>query len=104
MSHEEIAIELIRHTIKGTEWDNQVLLAGGYVRDEILGRPPKDIDIIVTRENGGIEFANWIVNRLRPVASKTVVTFPRFGTAKFSLWVGTNARDRREIHIEAVMP
>lgn len=51
---------------------------GGYVRDVLLDRPVKDIDIVV--EGSGIELAQATAKRLK--AGKVTV-FKRFGTAMF---------------------
>ena len=40
-----LAIEFIRQVIQGTEWENKVYLAGGAVRDELIGNKIKDIDL-----------------------------------------------------------
>lgn len=85
---------LIAYSIKDTKWENLVFAAGGYVRDEILGKEPKDLDLLIDTPNGGLEFAEWMVNN-SIAGAKDLCTFPRFGTAKFSI----------EGHdIESVMP
>ncbi len=55
-------------------------VVGGYVRDLVLGRPVKDIDIVVVGD--GIAFARRVGNRL---GRKNVVTFESFGTAMLEL-------------------
>jgi poly(A) polymerase len=104
MSNHEIAINLIRRVIKGTKWENQVFLAGGYVRDKLLGKTSKDVDLVITRENGGVLFSLWLHQRYRELTDGEPVIFPRFGTAKTSLWVGSSARTRERVAIECVMP
>jgi len=49
---------------------------GGFVRDVIMGRAGKDIDIVVVGD--GIAFARAVAKKL---GQQTVVTFDRFGTA-----------------------
>ena len=51
-------------------------LVGGAVRDRILGRPTKDIDIMVIGD--GIAFARELARSFR---LKRVIEYPRFGTA-----------------------
>ena len=60
---EKAAEDFIRETIKGTEWQGKVFAAGGYVRDEYMGKDPKDLDIMVNSPNGGFEFAKWITRK-----------------------------------------
>jgi putative nucleotidyltransferase with HDIG domain len=50
---------------------------GGYVRDKLLGRPCKDIDIVCV--GSGIELAKAAAARFRPAPKVTV--FKNFGTA-----------------------
>jgi len=103
---EKSAEDFIRQTIKGTEWQGKVFVAGGYVRDEFLGKDPKDLDLLVNSQNGGIEFANWITKKIGKFKEgSNPVTFPRFGTAKFNLLgVIHNGIDLSDMDIEAVMP
>ncbi len=52
-------------------------VVGGYVRDRLLHRPSKDMDIVCVGD--GIELAHRVARRLRPVPRVTV--YKRFGTA-----------------------
>jgi len=54
----------------------QLYAIGGYVRDHLLGRPCKDLDIVVL--GSGVEAAQAFAAR---VGSRDVVTYPNFGTA-----------------------
>ncbi len=56
----------------------EAYVIGGYVRDLILDRPSKDIDIVVV--GNGLELAEKIAKKLRV---KKVSTFANFGTAQF---------------------
>lgn len=56
--------DFISKTIRGTEWEGKVFIAGGYVRDEFMGKDPKDLDLLVNAPNGGIEFAKWITKKI----------------------------------------
>lgn len=104
--------DFIRKTIKGTEWEGKVYIAGGYVRDEFMGKDPKDLDLLVNAPNGGIEFAKWITKKVGAYKGgpdespgSNPVIFSRFGTAKFNLWgVSHNGVDLSDIDVESVMP
>ncbi len=81
----------------GHERGERVYVVGGVVRDLLLGREIKDIDISV--EGDGIAFAHAVREALR---GSRVVEFERFGTAKLIVdqteieCVGT----RREEYVE----
>lgn len=44
---EDATVALLKSVIRGTEFEGKVYIAGGYVRDEMLGKQPKDIDLVV---------------------------------------------------------
>jgi tRNA nucleotidyltransferase/poly(A) polymerase len=52
-------------------------VVGGYVRDRLLARASKDIDIVCV--GSGIELAQQVAGELHPVPRITI--FQRFGTA-----------------------
>lgn len=52
-------------------------LVGGYVRDQVLGRQSKDIDVTVV--GSGIDFAKQVATRIFPTPS--VAVYKNFGTA-----------------------
>lgn len=52
-------------------------LVGGYVRDRLLSRPSKDMDVVCV--GSGIDLALAVAQQLRPVPR--VTTYARFGTA-----------------------
>ena len=56
----------------------EAYVVGGFVRDILLERPSKDIDIVVV--GSGIELAEAAGEKLRV---KKVSTFKNFGTAHF---------------------
>jgi poly(A) polymerase len=60
----------------GEELNIPVFVVGGYVRDALLNRPNKDIDIMV--EGNGIDFAQKLSNRLK---LGKIVPYDKFGTA-----------------------
>jgi poly(A) polymerase len=79
---EQESVKLLESIVKKSPFRNKSFLAGGYVRDEILGRPSKDIDITVAEFDGGIKLAEYIAKQLD---IREPVVFPTFGTAKIQL-------------------
>jgi tRNA nucleotidyltransferase/poly(A) polymerase len=74
-----VAAAIIHAFVKNdSRFNGKTYIAGGFVRDYVLGVKSKDIDICVEMENGGIHLANAIAEYL---GISTVVTFERFGTA-----------------------
>lgn len=63
----------------GAEMDTPVFAIGGFVRDILLKRASKDVDIVV--KGSGIEFATALSKRLKGKLS----TFKNFGTAMIKL-------------------
>lgn len=61
------------------EHNLEAYVIGGYVRDLLLDRPSKDIDIVVV--GNGLELAEKVAAKLRV---KKVSTFKSFGTAHFN--------------------
>lgn len=102
---ERAAVDFLSKSIKKSRFKGKVYIAGGYVRDEMLGFDPKDIDLVIELPNGGIDFATWICkeNGVYKSGSNPVV-FPKFGTAKFQLYGVTHkGKDLSDIEIECVM-
>lgn len=102
----QAAYDFIKQTIKGSEWEGIVYMAGGGVRDEIMGNPLKDIDLLIDKPDGGILFAEWITKKLGIYREDTnPVIYPRFGTAKFNLRKQKHEGfDLSDVEIECVMP
>lgn len=96
----------VKDMIQGTQWAGKVFAVGGFVRDEIMRKNPKDLDVVVDKPQGGIEFAVWLAKKLGIYKeTSNPVTFPRFGTAKVSLdGVVHKGVDFTGEDLEAVMP
>ena len=94
------AICYIQNLIKDTPWDGHIFAVGGCVRDISLGEEPKDLDIVVDKEHGGVAFATWITNRTQcHVTGSNPVIFPKYGTAKFNF---RNSDELKDLDIECV--
>lgn len=76
--------DLLKSVIKHTHWSGKVYVAGGAVRDMVMGADPKDIDLVVEMEDGGIKFATYVAQRLGIYRSSNPIIFPTFGTAKIT--------------------
>lgn len=74
-THEREIFMLIEQAAASLKMPTYVV--GGYVRDRLLGRPSKDMDIVCV--GSGIQLAREIAALLRPIPR--VVVYQRFGTA-----------------------
>lgn len=83
----DTVIEFLKNIIAGTEWENRLYLAGGIVRDKIMGRTPKDVDIVVDGGiDAGIEAAKFIAQKVGVYKEgSNPVVFEKFGTAKLRI-------------------
>lgn len=63
------------------ELNMQTFIIGGFVRDKIIGRPTKDVDIVCLGD--GIELANKVAERFKP--KPAVAFFKTFGTAQIKI-------------------
>lgn len=102
------ALAYIKQLIEGSKYQNKVFLAGGAVRDQIMGKDPKDLDFVIDGFgiNGGIEFANWITKKMNNFKEgSNPVVYPTFGTAKFELRNQSfNEENLNNVEIEVVAP
>jgi poly(A) polymerase len=76
------ALGIIQEVTRGTEWENDVYLVGGAVRDQLLGNPPKDDFDLVTLGSAP-DLALHLFDQ--GVTAHYPVTFPRFGTAMVTI-------------------
>ena len=72
-------IVIIADAIRGTEFENNTFIAGGFVRDKVMGKESNDLDIVVSLPNGGIALAQLLFEKEK---SSRPVIFLRFGTAQ----------------------
>lgn len=103
-TQEEVVMKFLKDFINGTEWENKVFLAGGAVRDEIMGKSAKDLDFVVLGDlNSGINFSIWLSQKLGVYKEgSNPVIYERFGTSKLSLL--NNKMDLPSIELEFVAP
>ena len=73
--HEREIFDLIHSC--ASELGYPTYVVGGYVRDRLLARPSKDMDIVCV--GSGITLAQNIASKLRPIPRVSI--YPRFGTA-----------------------
>lgn len=84
------ALEAIALATKGTDYEGQLWLVGGAVRDELLGKPaPTDYDLVL--EDDALALARFLKDH--EVSSIEPVVYPRFGTALVNV---------QGIHVELV--
>jgi len=105
ITKENVAEKFLSNLVRGTEWEDHVFIAGGYVRDQLLGSDAKDIDLVVSLPDGGIKFAEWVTKKVGNYkAGSNPCIFPKFGTAKFTLkGVTHDGVDLGEVDVEVVM-
>ena len=85
MTHErfkEIVGALQKH-IGRSRFKGHVFCVGGCVRDLVMGKEIKDIDLVVDLPDGGINLAAFLSNK--GVLKHTPITYPTYGTAMFKL-------------------
>lgn len=100
----EVVLHYLKNLIKNTEWEGRIFIVGGYVRDEIMGMAPKDLDFVVNGDiNAGINFSTWLAQKLNiHKEGSNPVIFPSYGTAKLSLI--NNNSNLPNIDLEFVAP
>jgi tRNA nucleotidyltransferase/poly(A) polymerase len=93
-------VKHLRELIKGSNFENKVYLVGGCVRDMIMQKPIKDIDMVVEMPNGGTTFATWLAIKDKSYkAGSNPVIFENYGTAKIQL---LNSDEFSDIELECV--
>lgn len=102
---ETTALDYLMKMVQSGPFKNRVYLAGGAVRDMELGKDPKDLDVVVTGGiTAGMDFAKWATQTMGNYKEgSNPVTFPTYGTAKFTLkGITHNDVDLSDVDIEAV--
>ncbi len=81
-SEAELSLEQLFLTVlPDSPFENKVYAVGGYVRDEILGVEPHDLDIVVEAQYGAQRFANYL-HEIFPEAT----TEPEPVTLEYPIW------------------
>jgi len=102
----KLLYDFIKQEIRGSEWENIVYAVGGYPRDVLMKKEPKDLDLMVDKKEGGIEFSIWLTKKLGIYKTNSnPIIYKKFGTAKFNLrGINYKGVDLSNFDIEAVMP
>ena len=103
---ENAALDFLKNLIKKSPYEGKVFLAGGAVRDELMGIDAKDLDFVINLEDGGAKFAEWATKKIGNFKrGSNPVTYETFGTAKFNLsGVEHKGFKLDDIDIDCVMP
>lgn len=100
---EEQVLLALKNIISGTKYEDKVFLAGGAVRDELMGKKSKDLDFLVLGNiNAGIDFAEYLAKRLGVKKENNPITYPKYGTA--ALRLDGNNMGIPSIELEFVAP
>lgn len=75
----------IKKAISGTKWESHVWIVGGVVRDNLLGRDSRNLDLCVDIEDGAIDFAQWLSTEYNCNNSKMLSINTVYHTAQLQL-------------------
>jgi len=94
-SQTDETIELLKNAIEGSEFDGRLFIAGGFVRDTLLGKNSKDIDIVVDGgPTAGLDAATFIAKKLGIFKQDSnPVLFPTYFTAKLAIKTNSGPMD-----------
>jgi poly(A) polymerase len=104
-SKDEAALDFLKKMVQSGPYRGAVFLAGGAVRDMVMGKVPKDLDLVVTNhgKDGGMNFARWLAQQMGNFKEgSNPVLFPTFGTAKVELTGNHNGVDVTGMQVESV--
>lgn len=77
----EAALGFVKHKVRNGPFAGKVFLAGGAVRDMVLGKVPKDLDVSVVGDiHGGLNFTIWLAKEMGNFKGPTTPppTYPFF--------------------------
>jgi poly(A) polymerase len=72
-------LDTLREATRGSEYENNLWLVGGYVRDKALGKPSAKDDIDIVLEDDALALAHYL--HKHGATEISPVVYPRFGTA-----------------------
>lgn len=75
----ETLLQTLRDATRGTPYDNNLYLVGGFVRDQVMRLPSAHDDIDIVLEGDASALAQFLYDA--QVAQHKPVVYPRFGTA-----------------------
>jgi len=103
---EKATLDFLKQLIRKSPYEGKVFLAGGAVRDELMGIDANDLDFVINLEDGGAKFAEWATKKIGNYKKgSNPVTYETYGTAKFNL-VGVEHKGFKldDMDIDCVMP
>tara|TARA_B110000444_G_C18848220_1_gene603567 strand:- start:1644 stop:3089 length:1446 start_codon:yes stop_codon:yes gene_type:complete len=103
---ENAALDFLKQLIRKSPYEGKVFLAGGAVRDELMGIDANDLDFVINLEDGGAKFAEWATKKIGNYKKgSNPVTYETYGTAKFNLsGVEHKGFKLDDMDIDCVMP
>jgi poly(A) polymerase len=121
-TRDEAALEFLKQMVRKSPYAGKVFLAGGAVRDMVLGKVPKDLDVaVVGALDDGLKFAVWLAQQMGNLKGPSTppptdptraiayweefsnpVLYPKFGTAKVNLTGTFNGVQLDGMEVEAV--
>lgn len=75
--------DTLKKIISDTTYQGNTYVVGGAVRDFVMDNEIKDIDLVISLPNGGIEFAQYLFHN--GYLTNEPVIYPTYGTAMFKL-------------------
>jgi poly(A) polymerase len=79
LTQTETVLQILRDTVRGTDYAGRLFLVGGFVRDKVMGLPSAKEDIDLVLEGDALHLARFL--REEGAADFEPVVYPRFGTA-----------------------
>jgi len=99
--------ELLAEVVKGSPFENNSYHVGGSVRDELMGKVPDDIDMVVEAPNGGELLIEYIAKTLnlpdKPVVSGEFFTASVFVKNDIEYFIDKlHSSETRKYHVSGI--